>query len=168
MNRILKCFCAGVLTMLISQTVMGQKTDTQETILCIKEKSKEMFVKLGRSIGEGDIDNVHLNEIVKHKTIGYNTNGIYSISDYSSHRARYILLKKGGKIKILDFNKISESLKDAINFLNEIGSSEIDTINYLHAITAIMNSNLSAIEDKKIYFQNDWIKCADDIDDNPE
>ncbi|WP_417372210.1 hypothetical protein [Gelidibacter japonicus] len=129
----------------ISIQIYAQKVDSDETINCIKEGVIIFFIDIERLNEGNDIkdlyDNVGMIEISENKNLGYQRNGVYRITDFTTHRANYLLLKKGKKFKILTLLSLNQTFNDLSFFLEELGYSKDDSFKYLELVLNEVKEN---------------------------
>lgn len=150
--------------MLVSIQLSAQKTDSDETINCIKEGVINFFIDIERLNKEKDIedlyDNVGLIEISKNKNLGYQVNGVYRITDFTTHRANYLLLKKGKKYKILTLLNLNQTFNELSFFLEELGYSKDDSFKYLELVLNEAKENSKTKWANQVApREQQWVSC---------
>lgn len=148
------------LFIMIFNFAFSQKTESIKLENCIKKTVNEFFIEIGR-IDKKELNNFHVVQIIEIrdiKVLGYNTFGIYRCTDSSSHSQNYILLKKDGKIKILNSKNSVKDIAEILKFLDDAKMNDDVKLDYLKLCVRLMDDNYHYIMDKKINEQ-DWVKC---------
>lgn len=111
----------------------------------IKKEVNSFFIKIGRISREQilDYNAITIYEILEKRTLGYDDIGVYFCTDLSSHSMRYIILKDGNTIKILNSSSSAKIISEISLFFVNKKFSNIQTLNYLKEVISILNSNLS-------------------------
>ena len=138
----------------------SQKIESDEQETCIRKKIISFLIENKRlaSTEVNNLNSIHISELIDNKVLGYNKNGIYYVTDFSSHNQNYLLLKKGQFIKIVNPLEEKSLIKEVSSFLTESEFSDIESIEYLKAVINIWERNLDRIVDTNFKNQ-DWIKC---------
>lgn len=145
-------------------TALSQKVDSETTLSCIREGVIEFYIEIDRMDKTDDIKNSYNNvgiiEILENKKIGFDTNGIYRITNFSSHRVDYLLLKKDKKYKILSLINLTPTFNDITHFLEELNYSEKKKLDYLsQVIQEIKTHQNNKWQNSTKPKEQEWVLC---------
>jgi len=140
-----------------AQLLSAQQIDKNKN--CAEILAREYFFKMGisDSIRSKNMP-VIFTEVLNGKEFETQTNGIFIISNFNAHRKKMILLKKGNSIKVLTFTITSSSLKEMVEFLNELKVGDEELFQYMDFLKEYVDSSKSKIVTNKIA-DSDWIEC---------
>lgn len=91
--------------------------------------------------------------------MGYNSNGIYFCTNFDSHKKKYLFLKKGNRIKILNSDNPAKVINEISAFLIEMKVDKPKAIEYLKASIDIVNDNLNKMVDEVLVNDENWSEC---------
>lgn len=127
---------------------------------CATRLAKEYMLKMG-AIEQNQKQDPLLrsSELLKGTDFEKESNGVFLISTFNSHRRKLIVLKKGSQIKLLTFSNLRESLIELIAFLDDTKSSNDELLSYVDAIQTYLKYYKNTIKANNKIGDSDWLNC---------
>jgi len=148
-----------IICCLFISSIWSQENGTNSFNECIWETGRIFLTNIRQFDSPDEYETTVIMEIRNKSQLEDSTNGIYSLSNGSTHQKTYFILKKEKEFKIITFKNLIMSLKAVTSYLEDVKASDKEIVEYLEKISSILAHNRKTIRNDAVVSDGEWMVC---------